>query len=103
MCYVHAFVQTCAWTTNARLVPRSVAMRHSESIDKFHKNDYHYYFANNRLFDFSVCYITVFILRLRTPQLFTLFVLKFKQVRFTKLCLKVGGLFAQACRADYIR
>ena len=31
-------------------------------IDKFHKNDYHYKFANNRSFDFCVGYFTILTL-----------------------------------------
>ena len=34
-------------------------------IDKFHQNDYHYRFANNRSFDFCVCYFTVFTLTIQ--------------------------------------
>ena len=30
-------------------------------INKFHKNDYHYRFANNPSFDFCVCYFTIFM------------------------------------------
>ena len=37
-------------------------------IDKFHKNDYHYRFADNRSFDFCVCYFTVFTLSIQTPH-----------------------------------
>ena len=39
-------------------------------IDKYHKNDYHNRFANNRSFDFCVCYFTVFTLSIQTPQQF---------------------------------
>ena len=37
-------------------------------IDKFHKNNYHYRLANNRSYDFCVCYFTVFTLSIQTPR-----------------------------------
>ena len=52
-------------------------------IDTFHKNDYPYRFANNRSFDFCVCYIIVFTLSIQTPKLLTILYLKFEQVQFT--------------------
>ena len=49
-------------------------------IDKFHKSDYRYWFANNRLFDLCVCNFTVFTLSIQTPQPLTIFYLKFEQI-----------------------
>ena len=57
-----------------------------KSIDKFDKNDYHYRFANNQSFDFSVCYFTVFTLSIQTPKFLTILNLKFEQVQFTTHC-----------------
>ena len=34
----------------------------------------------------SVCYITLFILRIQTPQLFTMHVFKFELEQFTNQC-----------------
>ena len=96
------------------------------SIDKFHKNDYRYWFANNRLFVFCGCYITVSMLMIRTSHLFTIHFLKFEQTRLLpnvvsqsrcmsgKQCrpwwdatfygVSSGSTtFAQACRSEYIR
>ena len=53
---------------------------------KYHKNDYHYRFANNRSFDFCVCYFTVFTLSIQTPQLLAILYLKFEHVQFTSYC-----------------
>ena len=50
--------------------------------DKFHKKDHHCRFANNRSFDFCVCYFIVFTLSFQTPQLLSIFYLKFGQVQF---------------------
>ena len=37
-------------------------------IDKFHKNDYHCRFANNRSFNLCGCYFTIFTLSIQTPH-----------------------------------
>ena len=58
-------------------------------IDKFHKIDYHYRFANNRSFDFCVCHFTLFTLSshtIQTPQFLTIFYIKFEQVQFATHC-----------------
>ena len=34
---------------------------------------------------------TIFTIRILTPELLTIIVLKFEQVQFTKLCLKIAG------------
>ena len=57
-----------------------------ELIDKFHKNDYRYRFANNRaLISVSVT-LPYFTLSIQTPKLLTILYLKFEQVQFTTHC-----------------
>ena len=66
-------------------------------VDKFHKNDYHYRFANNRSFDFCVCYFTVFTLNMQTPQLLTILYLKYEQIT-THCCVYNSLMSDKQCR-----
>ena len=55
-------------------------------MDKFHKNDYRYRFANNQSFDFCVCEFTIFTLSIQTLKLLSILYLKFEQVQLTTQC-----------------
>ena len=73
--YIHSEVWVFIVGTKAGTINRII----DKLIDKFHKNDYRYRFANNRSFNFYVSYLTVFTLSVQTSQLLTILNLKFNK------------------------
>ena len=69
-----------------------------KSIDKYHKNDHSYRFANNRSIHFCACYFTrtLFTFRILTRQLLTIPKLNFEQI----LGLKIGERVANSVDPD---